>query len=104
MVTRDCNTRRVAAALLDDEEYRALVLALVLRPETGRVISGSGGLRKIRWSTPGQGKRGGRRVIFYWDEPSETCDMLSTYSKQDRDHLTAEQLRTLSHLVCEEFS
>ena len=33
---------------LDDPAYRALQLALVLRPEQGRVIVGSGGLRKLR--------------------------------------------------------
>ena len=31
--------------LLEDEEYRALQLALLLRPEQGALIPGSGGLR-----------------------------------------------------------
>ena len=34
---------------LSDEEYRGLQLALLLRPEQGSVIPGSGGLRKVRW-------------------------------------------------------
>lgn len=35
--------------LLEDEQYRALQLALLLRPEQGPLIPGGGGLRKIRW-------------------------------------------------------
>ena len=45
--------------LLTDEEYRALQLALLFRPENGALIKGSGGLRKLRWKRKGSGKRGG---------------------------------------------
>jgi hypothetical protein len=41
---------------LDDEMYRALQLALVLRPAQGPVIRGGEGIRKLRWSAPGRGK------------------------------------------------
>jgi hypothetical protein len=94
---------RVVVECLDDEAYRSLQLALLLRPEAGRVIRGSGGLRKLRWSLEGKGKRGGCRIIYYWDEPSETYYMLYAYSKSERDDLTASQLRILSRLVREEF-
>ncbi len=67
---------RALVAQLDDEEYRSLQMALLQRPAFGAVIRGSGGLRKLRWSLPGQGKRGGLRVIYYWDEPTETFYML----------------------------
>jgi len=40
-------TRRIQA-LLSDEEYRLLQRTLVLRPDAGELIPGSGGLRKIR--------------------------------------------------------
>lgn len=52
--------------LLPDEEYRALQSALLLRPEQGAIIPGSGGLRKIRWTGRSHGKRGGIRVIYFW--------------------------------------
>ncbi len=51
--------------LLEDEEYRALQLALLFRPEQGSLIPGAGGLRKLRWRQKGKGKRGGCRVIYY---------------------------------------
>ncbi len=52
-------------ALLSDEEYAALQQNLVAHPGAGAVIVGAGGLRKIRWTVAGKGKRGGTRVIYY---------------------------------------
>ena len=89
--------------LLSDEEYRRLQLALLLRPEQGALIRGSGGLRKIRWLATGRGKRGGLRVIYYWDVEQECCYMLFTYPKNAQEDLTPTQLRILSRLVQEEF-
>jgi hypothetical protein len=94
---------RAMKEFMDDEEYWPLQLALVLRPQSGPVIPHSGGLRKIRWSLKGTGKRGGCRVIYYWDKESETFYMLYVYRKSDQEDLTAQQLRTLSRLVREEF-
>jgi hypothetical protein len=88
---------------LSDDDYRALQLALLLRPQLGALIRGSGGLRKTRWSAAGQGKRGGLRVIYFWDETSETLYMLYVYAKNEQEDLTAQQLRVLRTLVREEF-
>jgi mRNA-degrading endonuclease RelE of RelBE toxin-antitoxin system len=88
---------------LRDEEYRALQLALLLRPAQGNIIPGSGGLRKIRWGTKGKGKRGGCRIIYYWDKSKEAFYMLLAYQKSKQENLTPEQLKTLSKLVQEEF-
>jgi mRNA-degrading endonuclease RelE of RelBE toxin-antitoxin system len=94
---------RSVCELLDDEQYRRLQLALVLRPEQGSIIKGGGGLRKIRWGGKGSGKRGGLRVIYYWDRPSTVIYMLLVYSKHDQEDLTSSQLRHLGRLVREEF-
>ena len=40
---------KLVVDLIPDDEYRKIQLALVLRPEAGKIIPGSGGLRKIRW-------------------------------------------------------
>jgi mRNA-degrading endonuclease RelE of RelBE toxin-antitoxin system len=89
--------------LLDDEEYRALQLALIFRPEQGPIVRGSGGLRKIRWVSRGRGKRGGTRIIYYWDEEEETFYLLLVYSKTRQEDLTPQQVRELGRLVREEF-
>jgi len=94
---------RAIVMWLDDDGYGHLQLALLQRPERGAVIRGSGGLRKVRWPLPGQGKRGGLRVIYFWDKASETFYMLYAYPKNEQEDLTAQQLRVLSRLVREEF-
>ena len=85
--------------LISDDEYRKLQLALVLRPEAGKIISGSGGLRKIRWKSGGSGKRGGLRLIYFWDVPEDTIYMLLIYKKSKQEDLTPNQLKTLRNLV-----
>jgi hypothetical protein len=89
--------------LLTDDDYRALQQALMLRPEQGALIRGSGGLRKVRWSKRGIGKRGGIRVIYYWHEHDGAFYMLFAYGKNVQDDLTQSQLKTLSRIVREEF-
>ncbi len=85
--------------LMDDEQYRELQLALVENPKLGDLIPGSGGLRKIRWKLPGQGKRGGARVIYYWAISADQIRMLYVYAKNRQVDLTKEQLKQLRHIV-----
>ncbi len=89
--------------LLDDDQYRRLQIALMLRPEQGPVIPGTGGLRKVRWATAGVGKRGGVRVIYYWAPAETVFYMLYAYTKNEQGDLTAAQARALGRLVREEF-
>jgi hypothetical protein len=95
-------TKQVTALLADDE-YRRLQSALVLHPEAGPVIVGSGGIRKVRWARPGSGKRGGLRVIYYWAPDEMVLYMLLVYAKNVQDDLTAEQVAVLRRIVREEF-
>jgi len=86
--------------LLPDEKYRMLQTVLMLRPDAGTLIQGSGGLRKIRWSLPGKGKRGALRVIYYWSPP-DTIFMLFPYKKTEQEDLTTDQLKLLRKMVKE---
>jgi mRNA-degrading endonuclease RelE of RelBE toxin-antitoxin system len=95
-------TELVCKALADDE-YRAFQSSLLLRPEQGPVIPGSGGLRKVRWGSRGKGKRGGLRLIYFWDKPTETYYMLFLYRKNEQGDLTKAQVQVLGRLVREEF-
>jgi hypothetical protein len=88
---------------LDDEQYRQLQIALILRPEQGPVIQASGGLRKVRWAKPGAGKRGGLRIIYYWAPVESAFYMLYVYAKSEQGDLTLAQARLLGRLVREEF-
>ena len=94
---------KVITRLLDDESYRGLQVALMLRPEQGPLIRSGGGLRKVRWARPGAGKRGGLRVIYYWAAAETAFYMLYAYSKNEQGDLTPAQTRQLGQLVREEF-
>ena len=93
---------REITELLPDDEYRGVQLALLFRPEQGPLIPRGGGLRKIRWKRSGAGKRGGLRLIYFWDKEHDTIYMLLVYPKNEQEDLTPSQLRILSKLVREE--
>jgi hypothetical protein len=94
---------KVIDRLVDDEAYRALQIALMLRPEQGPIIRGGSGVRKVRWARPGTGKSAGVRVIYYWAPGEEAFYMLYAYAKNEQGDLTPAQTRALGQLVREEF-
>ncbi len=92
---------RLVLELMPDDEYAKLQAALSLRPEMGQIIPGSGGIRKARWSGSGRGKRGGLRLIYYWQVSEEQIWMLLIYTKNKKDDLSREELKKLRNLVQE---
>jgi hypothetical protein len=91
-------TRRILA-ILSDEEYRLLQLHLLSKPDAGKIIQGSGGLRKLRWSAKSHGKSGGIRIIYYRFLAHDTILLLFAYAKNERDDLTPDQLRQLIRVI-----
>jgi hypothetical protein len=94
---------RLLAGLMSDEEYRGLQTELIARPQAGALISGGGGIRKVRWAVGGKGKRGGVRVIYYWATGDDTILMLLAYAKNEQNNLTDEQTKALFTLVKKEY-
>lgn len=85
--------------LLTEEGYRNLQSELAERPDCGVLIPAGGGLRKLRWSVQGRGKRGGVRIIYYWAVLPRQILMLFMYSKSEKGDLTPEQLKTLRNII-----
>ena len=92
---------RLLASILSDEEYTAFQLQLLANPEAGALIPGSGGLRKLRTSVSGKGKRGGARVIYLLNSQREHCYLLLIYKKNSLENPTARQLRQLRLAITE---
>ncbi len=89
--------------LFSDEEYRLLQNALINNLEIGKVIKGTGGLRKVRWAIKGKGKSGGTRTIYYWSKTDNIILMLLIYQKNEQDSLTDSQTKILKKIIDEEF-
>ncbi|SFO08309.1 toxin HigB-2 [Xenorhabdus japonica] len=84
--------------LLTDDEYREFQTFLAIQPEFGQVIPDTGGLRKIRWSSSGKGKRSGVRVIYYYKLPDSQIRLLLIHKKGIKDNLTEHEKKILRDL------
>ncbi len=76
---------------------------LLEKPTRGKVVKGTGGVRKARVADPsrGKGKRGGFRYLYYFIERDEQIFLLMVFSKDEQDDLTKEQKKTLKKAVAE---
>ncbi|MBD8637207.1 type II toxin-antitoxin system RelE/ParE family toxin [Stenotrophomonas sp. CFBP 13725] len=90
---------RLIKGLLPDEDYSHFQHALAQAPESGDLIEGTGGLRKIRIPLPGRGKRGGARVIYYYFASASHIILLLAYPKSTQDNLTADQKKALRAII-----
>lgn len=84
---------------LSDEEYSRLQEVLIRDPETGDLIPGSGGVRKVRWGVKGRGKRGGIRVIYYARTRQGQIWMLTMYAKNVTGTIPAHVLRQIKEEI-----
>ena len=84
-----------------EEERLEFITFIALNPMAGNVIPGSGGIRKVRWSRQGKGKRGGVRVIYYFHDALIPLFLLTVYSKSRKDDLSREELKAMRKLVAE---
>lgn len=77
------------------KNYGRLQRALIGDPEAGAVVKGSGGVRKIRWTAQGRGKRGGYRVIYFVRRTQDEIWMLAMYPKNVTDSIPGRVLRQI---------
>ena len=92
---------RIVADYFSDDELSAFQLTLAANPDLGRVIPGSGGLRKVRWGQPGRGKRGGVRVIYYVKRADAVIWLLTIYAKNESEDISRETLRKIKDEIDE---
>ena len=96
--------QRYRQEYLSDEAYRGLQNEMLKAPEAGDVISGTGGLRKVRHGDAkrGKGKSGGLRVIYFWWEPRRQFWLFTLYDKDELDDLSPKDRAALKKMLKQE--
>jgi hypothetical protein len=70
-----------------------------MHPHAGKIVRGSGGLRKLRWAISGQGKSGGIRVLYYWRRSDDEIWLLTAYGKSERDTIPSHILKKIAEEI-----
>ena len=88
-----------AQSCFDEDSQKAVIDYLAVYPDSGVIIKGAGGIRKLRWSIDGKGKSGGVRVIYYYYNNSKPLYLLALFKKNEKSNLTKEERNTLAAMV-----
>lgn len=72
---------------------------LAKNPTAGDLVPGGSGVRKVRVSASGRGKRGGARVIYYFHDERIPLYALMIYAKNEKDDLSQEGRKAVAKLV-----
>jgi mRNA-degrading endonuclease RelE of RelBE toxin-antitoxin system len=84
---------------LTDDEFLGLQSFLLRYPESGKIVPGSGGVRKLRWAMAGKGNSGGVRIIYYFKKQDDEIWLLTIYSKSKTDNIPAHVLRQIAEEI-----
>ena len=84
---------------LKDQDLRRLELQILKNPKIGKVIRGTGGLRKLRLAFENEGKSGSTRVCYVDYVTKETVYLITIYSKGAKDNLTRTECNSISKMI-----
>jgi mRNA-degrading endonuclease RelE of RelBE toxin-antitoxin system len=92
---------RLADAIWDEGERQDFVDFIAFNPESGDIIPGTGGVRKVRWSRAGSGKRGGARVVYFYFSPDAPLFLILAYAKAEREDMTPDQKKIVADFAAQ---
>lgn len=75
---------------LNDDDLQALEKLIIDNPESGAVMVGTGGLRKIRFAPPSwnRGKSGATRVCYAFFSRIDTVYLIDIFAKSEKPNLS----------------
>lgn len=88
-----------AGMLLGMDELENFREYIAQNPKCGVIISGTGGIRKVRWRAGGKGKRGGSRIIYFFYQVGMTVYLMACYAKNEKDDLSAQDKKQLKTII-----
>jgi len=88
-----------AKKMLDEEEREALIYFLASNPKAGTLITGTGGVRKLRWSRSDTGKSGAYRVIYFFHSMQIPLFALNVFAKNDKGNISQAERNELKKLT-----
>jgi len=83
----------------DDNDLADLQNLLLENPQTGAIIEGTGGIRKMRFAFPNRGKSGSVRVCYVDFGEYEIIYLITVFSKDKQANLTQGEKNILKNLV-----
>jgi mRNA-degrading endonuclease RelE of RelBE toxin-antitoxin system len=91
---------RQAKDCIDDGSKQDFINYIAQNPLAGDLIPGTGGTRKIRWTSNNhKGKRGGARIIYYYYDETVPIFLLTAYGKNQKANLTMKEKNILHVIV-----
>lgn len=89
-----------ANSFMDDISKEDFISYIAGNPYDGDIITGTGGVRKIRWaSNINQCKRGGARIIYYFYDKATPIFLFTAYGKNHKTDLTMAEKNMLAKVV-----
>lgn len=86
---------------LDDDDLRILQVQIMISPLAGKVIPGTGGLRKMRFGPPSrkQGRRGGVRVLYALYPEHSVAVLAAAYEKSEQEDIRPADKKALKSIL-----
>mgnify|MGYP000853596077 FL=1 len=85
--------------LLSDDEYYDFQKYLVENPESGDVIKGGYGIRKVRWNLTNRGKSGSIKVIYYYKVVNNQIFLIYVYTKKKKSDLSEQEKKLFGEVA-----
>jgi hypothetical protein len=87
---------KAAEGIFSEAEREKIVAMVAMDPESGDVIQGTGGFRKVRVARSGMGKRGGARVVYILRNENFPIFLIAAYAKNEKENLTKQERNQLA--------
>ena len=84
---------------LTENDLYKLQLQLLSNPKIGKIMKGTGGVRKMRFAFEHKGKSGSIRIIYVDFEIYDKIYLLTAYTKNEQDNLSMKEKNEIRNLI-----